>query len=221
MLVIVVLHVLPSGRELSPLSSPISDYALTSTGWLFNVAVIVLAAGLAALLCALVIGGWLAVWSGPFAVMIVCCLSLVTLVVFPFRTSGGVLTDGGWVHWAAAMAAFAGMPVAAVLLRRQHGVRAGCPGLASPISWLSVVAGGCFGVYFVGGVVELATPLRFWPLGGAIERILAVTEMLTAAVLATQAHGSCQCDRDAGHAGCSQEPSSRMAAAEAESRQAA
>lgn len=192
-LAIALLHVLPGGRRLNPMSAPISSYALTPAGWLFDAAVIALALGLAALLCALVAGGWLAATSAAFGVLTVCCLGLVTLVVFPERTAAGVLGTAGRIHWIAAMVTFAGLPVAAALLGRRHNAGSGCSGVPSIACRLSVASGAWFAVYFFGSLLDMATQLRLWHVGGVVERVLALTEMLMAVALAFSARQPCGC----------------------------
>ena len=75
-LVIVLLHVLPAGRALNPVSEPISNYGLTRVRWLFDVGVIGLMLGLASLLSALVHSGCLRARSPSFAVLSACCVGL-------------------------------------------------------------------------------------------------------------------------------------------------
>lgn len=195
-LVIMLLHVLPAGRSMDPLTTPISNYAQTSAGWLFDAAVLVLAIGLAALLCALVIGGWVATSSAAFAVLTACCLGLIVVVIFPDRTSGGHLTTAARLHWSAAMVTFAGIPVAPALLGHRRNIGSSCSRLPGIARGLSLAAGGWFAVLFVGSLLQLSTSLPLWHIGGAVERGLAITEMLIAIVLATWAWRGCRC----GHA---------------------
>jgi hypothetical protein len=194
-LFIALLHFLPAAQSLDPLATPISNYAQTPVGWLFDAAVIVLALGLAALLCALVLGGWVATSSAAFAVLTACCIGLIIVVLFPDRTAHGALTTSGRMHWAAAMVTFAGIPVAPALLGHRRNIGAHCAQLPGIARWLSVAAGGWFAVLFVGSVLQLSTSLPLWHIGGAIERGLAVTEMLIAIVLATWARQGCRCQR--------------------------
>ena len=49
-----LLHVMPSGRGLSPVSTPLSDYARTSAAWLFDMSVLILVTGVAAVLASAV-----------------------------------------------------------------------------------------------------------------------------------------------------------------------
>jgi Protein of unknown function (DUF998) len=138
---LVLLHVF--SKRLSPLSQPISNYALTRDGWLFDLAISVLALGLATLLCALVAGELVELGSGSFVVTATCCVCLVILVVCPDQGSGGGLPATRWVHWASAMVAFGALLVTPVVLGGRHRSHTGCRGyLALPGGWRTGPAGG-------------------------------------------------------------------------------
>lgn len=188
-----LLHILPSDRRLNPVSAPISDYALTSAAWLFDTSVLILAAGVGAVLAALVLGGYLPRASAPFVTMSVCCAALVVVVIFPDRALNGVLGPSAWVHWSAAMLAFGGLPFASTLLRRRHRspwCHTRLPGVARA---LSLTAGACFLALFVGSILDLATSWPIWRVGGIVERVLAVAEMGVTVLMAIWAWGGCAC----------------------------
>jgi hypothetical protein len=190
-----LLHVLPSGRGLDPVSAPLSDYALTGAAWLFDTSVLILAIGVGAVLAALVIGGYLRKRSAPFLVMAVCCVALVAVVIFPDHALNGVLGPSGWVHWGAAMVAFGGLPFASTLLRQHHrgpDCRVRLPGLTRA---LSLTAGSCFVVLFVGSTVDLTTSLPVWRVGGIVERLLGLSEMAVTVLMAGWARVGCACAR--------------------------
>ena len=178
-------------KSISPLSQPISDYALTRYGWLFDLAVVVLALGLATLLCALVAAKLVELGSGSFVATATCCVCLLVLVVFPDQGAAGGLSASGWAHWTAAMVAFGGLLVTPVVLGSRHRTRTGCsrlPGIARRVSYS---AGGWFAVLLTGSVMELVTPLRIWRLGGLIERALSASEVMVAMLLAVWAWRGC------------------------------
>ncbi len=191
--VIALLHVLPAGRALNPVSEPISNYALTSDGWIFDVGVIGLALGLIALLSALVRSGCVAVLSPSFAVMSVCCVGLVGVVIFPDRTSGGRFSGIAQAHWAAAMLTFGGLALAPVLMGHRRASE--CSPLPRVARWLSISAGWWFTVLFVGSILQLsaALPLPVPHIGGLVERALAGTEIVVAGVLTVWAWRGCPC----------------------------
>lgn len=188
-----LLHLLPSGRGLSPVSTPLSDYALTSAAWLFDMSVLILAIGVGSVLAALVIGGCLRAASPAFVAMTVCCVALIAVVIFPDHALNGVLGPSGWVHWGAAMVAFGGLPFSSSLLRQRHRgprCRVRLHGLTRA---LSLTAGACFLVLFVGSTVDLMTSWPVWRVGGIVERILALTEMAVTVLLAGWARAGCAC----------------------------
>lgn len=192
------LHVLPSGRGLSPISAPISDYALTSAAWLFDTSVLILATGMAAVVAAMVLGGYLSIRSAAFVALLVCCASLVTLVIFPDHSLDGVLGASGWVHWAAAMVAFGGLPLSYTMLRRRHRKPPCYTRLPAVARALSLTAGACFLVLLAGSALDLTTPLRIWRVGGIIERVLGLAEMGVTVLMAIWARGGCACTNSPG-----------------------
>lgn len=188
-----LLHII--SKELNPLSQPISDYAFTRDGWLFDIAIVVLALGLATLLCALVAAGLVELGSGSFVVTVACCVCLVILDVFPNRGSGADLSASGWAHWAAAMVAFGGLLVTPVVLGSRHRRDTGCSRLPGIARWVAYVAGGCFALLLMGSVMEEVTRLRVWRVGGLVERALSLTEVTVAMLLAVWARRGCPCIR--------------------------
>jgi hypothetical protein len=61
----------------------------------------------------------------------------VLVVVFPDQSSAGGLSAGSWAHWAAAMAAFAGLLVTPVVLGGRHRASGGCSRLPRIARWVS------------------------------------------------------------------------------------
>lgn len=190
-LAIAALH--PLEHRLDPMVQPLSKYALTGGGWLFDAGVLVLALGLGAVLYALVLGRSVAPSSSAVPVMIASCIGLVVVVIFPDETSGRTFTATGWAHWAAAMFAFGALPLGPVLIARHHRRLLGCSCLPATARLLSFVAGFWFLVLMVGSVLEVVTQLPVWRVGGLVERSLAGTEVATALVLAVWAWRGCGC----------------------------
>lgn len=192
-LAIATLHLLPEAGDMNPLSEPISKYALSSAGWLFDTGVIILALGLGAVISALVLGRKLPPSSAAFVALSICCLGLVVLVIFPDETSGRTFTAVGWTHWTAAMIAFGGLPVAPVLIARHHRPDAGCSRLPAAARALSLTAGVGFIMLLVGSILEVVTVLPVWKIGGIVERFLGAAEIAAALVLAVWAWRGCGC----------------------------
>lgn len=181
---------LPATRGLSPMSEPLSKYALTPAGWLFDLAVTVLALGVGGIVAALVLTRTVRIASVPFAALSGCALGLVAIVIFPdYTNQTGGLTTIGWLHWSASVAAFAGPPLAAVLLARRHRQTGGRSWPLSAARWLSITAAICLTVYVAGAVLEWTTDLPVWLIGGAVERGLAAAEIAIAVTLAAWSRG--------------------------------
>jgi hypothetical protein len=190
---LVLLHAV--SKSMDPLSQPISNYALTRYGWLFDLAVAVSALGLAALLCALVAAELVELGSGSFVVTATCCLCLVVLVVFPDQDAAGGLSASGWAHWASAMAAFGGLLVAPVVLGSRKRASTGCSRLPGIARWVSYCAGAWFAMLLIGSIMEEVTRLGMWGLGGLVERALSMSEVVVAMLLAVWARRGCACRR--------------------------
>jgi hypothetical protein len=192
----VALHLLPASGALNPVATPLSDYALTRAGWLFDVAVGALILGVACLLAALIVAGELGAPSWPAVVTALCCVSLAVVVLVPNRTlPDGALTSAAELHWVAAMTAFAGLPVAPLLLARRHRTRAACSWLPRIAGWLSAGAVLWFAVLLLGSLCEFAGERIGWRIGGVVERALTASEVCAALLLATWIWTGCRCRR--------------------------
>lgn len=188
---LVVLHLI--SKDLNPLSQPISKYVFTSDGWLFDAAIVVLALGLATLLCALVAAGLVELGSGSFVITVTCCVCLVILDAVPDRSTGSGLSASGWAHWVAAMVAFGGLLVTPVVLGARHRSDDGCSRLPGIARWVSYFAGVWFALLLTGSVVEEAARLAVWNVGGLVERVLSLSEVVVAMLLAVWAGRGCSC----------------------------
>lgn len=182
-------------KSMNPLSQPLSNYALTRYGWLFDLAVVVLALGLATLLCALVAADLVELGSGSFVVTAICCLCLVVLVVFPDEGSAGGLSASGWAHWASAMAVFGGLLVTPVVLGSRHRANTGCSRLPGIARWVAYCAAAWFAILLTGSLMEVMTPFGLWHVGGLVERVLSGSEVIVATLLAVWVWRGCACIR--------------------------
>lgn len=192
-----LLHVLPASRFLDPISATLSEYALTPLGWMFNTGVLVLAAGSAAVLAALLIRRLVRPWS-PAAVMIgVWCVGLVGLIVFHKQTIGLDESLESRVHWTWTLIAFFSLPIGAALIGWPHRSRADCtrpPRWAVRMSWVSAFWFVVLALQTFFGAIDRSS----WPLiSGLIERALSVAEIITVTVLAVWALRDCSCARRA------------------------
>lgn len=178
---VLLLHVLPPTSAISPARRTISEYALTSLGWLFAVSVAALAIGSAAVFAAFGRARRL----GPAAA--ICgagwVLGLLVLISFPKHDWAlGPVTLSGQVHRVASLVAFLALPVAALLLARA--------GRGRPAAPVVAILGVVSLAWFTPIVAALAlSPGRWWqviPLG-LVERGLALTEVITVLALAVLA----------------------------------
>ncbi len=116
-----VLHLLPSSAGISPLSRTISEYALTESGWMFNVAVLALALGSFAVLASLILSGRTAARSTGFVLGAAWVAALTVVVVFPKHNWSVGPSTGGQIHRVASIVAFLCLPLAVILLTRARG----------------------------------------------------------------------------------------------------
>jgi hypothetical membrane protein len=180
----VLIEVLPPGKWLDPVSQPLSRYALLNDGWLFDAGVLVLATGLAALLVALVLRGYLHRTSPAFAALVVSGLGLIGVVVFPDYDASATFALGGWLHGTAAVLTFTGVPAAGFLLYRRQLARHGPSRLMRYAGWLSVLAGAWCTALFAACLLKRFSAGPLGQIGGVVERGVAATDLAIAMLLA-------------------------------------
>lgn len=192
---LVALHLLPASRGLDPLSQPLSEYAFTPDGRLFNIAVLTLACALVVLVSALVRGRCLAPRSPARALLTACSLSLVVVALFPDHAPNGAVSTVGRIHWVAAMLAFGGLSCAPAVLGHHPASR--CSRLTALARWLSVLTAPCFMLALAASLVryETSLPVPAWSFG-ITERVLVALELALAGVLTAWAWRGCTCRLD-------------------------
>lgn len=179
-----LLHLLPPSAELDWTRRTISHYALLSNGWQFDAATLLLAAGSAAVLAALLRARVLG--RGAAVALALWVAGLVAVVWFEKHNWAMGASVSGDIHRAASVLAFLSLPAAA-LLAAAPWLRAA--GDRRP-AWL-VAAGGvlsllCFTPILWAVATEPWTGVRWWraiPLGG-VERLLGLAEVVTVLLLA-------------------------------------
>ncbi|MGH3635187.1 MAG: DUF998 domain-containing protein, partial [Mycobacterium sp.] len=107
-------------------------------------------------------------------------------------------TTGAQLHWVAAMAAFAGLPIAPLCLARRHRIRLGCSWLPRLAGWLGAAATFSFGALLGGSLLRFSGQPNVWPVGGVLERALAGSEIVAALILAVWLLRGCRCGQAAG-----------------------
>jgi hypothetical protein len=172
------LHVMAPSADLDWMRRTISQYALMPNGWIFDTATLLLAAGSAAVVTALLRAG---VLSRTAAVALgLWVIGLVGVVWFEKHNWQVGPSMSGDVHRVASVVAFLSLPVGALLAARRGG---------GPARW--VAAGGvvsllCFMPILWAVLAEPWTGVRWWraiPLGG-VERLLGLAEVTTVLLLA-------------------------------------
>jgi hypothetical protein len=188
------LHLLPGSSRFSPLAAPLSNYELTRQAWLFDYGVLALIAGLVSLLAALIAAREVTGRSPATQLTAGCCLALTVVIAVPYHNRpDGSPTDGGWLHWVAAMLAFGGLAVVPTLLARSHCRRLGCSRLPVLARGLAAGAGGWFMLLLAGSASEFWTSFDAWNLGGLVERVVAGCELAWVLVLAAWLWRGCPC----------------------------
>lgn len=179
------LHVLPPASQLSATRRTISQYALLEVGWVFDLAVLLLAAGSVAVLAALVGTRLATVRSGGALALVLWSVSLAAVVVFPKHDWSVGPSLHGHVHRLAGLVAFVSMPVAAVLISRGW--------LGHPL-WAryarAVIGSAVLALLFLSPIVVAYltgpwTGIAWWravPLG-MLERLLGLGELVAVLLL--------------------------------------
>lgn len=171
----------------SKLESTISAYGLGGSRWIFITAVLLLAAGSAGFLVAL-IGRQLTSWrsSAAFA-MTLWVVGLVGLALFPKQDWTQPVSISGSIHGAATASAFFSLPIAAILLARPwlrdrnhalHARRTLTAGVLAITSFTPLL-------YAIG--VSVVTGTNWWDVMtlGYTERLIAAAEAATLIVIGT------------------------------------
>ncbi|GAB3809695.1 DUF998 domain-containing protein [Micromonospora zhanjiangensis] len=168
LVLLTVLHVV--GADIDPVSGTLSDYALRSYGWIFDVGTTVLAVGSVTLL------GPALLRRVTVPVEAICfgcwCLGLVVLTVFPRDPVGVPVSLVGEIHRFAAVATLVGLPLGALLTaarRPRHMLRV--PARAVTVGALVCLAA------LVPFVISYLTGSPLKPYVGLIERLVSVGEI--------------------------------------------
>lgn len=185
-LIVAALHVVPPSGNLDPVRRTISEYALLANGWVFDLAVLVLAAGSALILGILVARRVVPPLSLGFLGLALWSLGLAGVVLFPKHnwSSPTQLAIGssptGDIHRAASLIAFLSLPVAAIAIGRAWRRGERWRGHANAVLTAGVVALLCIAPLGYAILTGPLTGVRWWraiPLG-AVERAIALSEVV-------------------------------------------
>ncbi|MEU6152769.1 DUF998 domain-containing protein [Actinosynnema sp. NPDC047251] len=163
----------------------ISEYALGPQRWVFDTAVLLLAAGSVAILAVLVRGG-LARWRSPGALALLAwSAGLALVVVFPKHDWSVGPSASGTVHRVASLVAFLSLPFAVALLARpwrRDAVWGGHARWAFRFGLLSALA---FTPILYAVLVNVVVGTAWWRVLtlGYVERLLVVVEVVAVLVL--------------------------------------
>jgi hypothetical protein len=173
-----VLHVVPPSSLVNPVTRTLSEYALLSDAWVFDLGVTALAIGSLAVVGSLVVRGVVRVVSVPSFLVAVWSACLLVIVAFPKNNWAVGPSTGGTVHRVASVVAFVALPLAAIMVGR------------AARSWwsagLGIVALLWFAVILGAVLMQPVTGTRWWlaiPLG-VVERGMLFTEVLAVAAMA-------------------------------------
>jgi hypothetical protein len=174
-LLMLALHVVPPTNEISPVRRTISEYAMGPNKWVFDLAVLLIAAGSALGFAGLVRHGLIRPLSGGVLFGALWTLSLVVVVTFTKTDWTVGPSIGGVIHRYASVVGFVSLPLAVLLVARA--VFPAAPGWRLAVRGLGALSLAWFGLILV-GVVRMAAGggpwWRFVPLG-LVERMMAVT----------------------------------------------
>ncbi|HEU5107684.1 MAG TPA: DUF998 domain-containing protein [Micromonosporaceae bacterium] len=177
------LHVLPPTDRISPVRRTLSEYALGPNKWMFDLAVLAVAAGSALLFGELVRRRAVRAWSAPVLLGAVWTVSLIVVVAFTKTNWAVGPSYGGLVHRYASVAGWVALPLAVILVA--GAVFPDAAGWRWAARGLGIVTLLWFGAILVGVVNMLAGGgpwWRFLPLG-IVERGMAASAVAAIAAL--------------------------------------
>ncbi|TKG70473.1 DUF998 domain-containing protein [Prauserella endophytica] len=179
-----LLHLLPvTSADVDPVRRTISEYALGPGKLLFDLAVLLVAAGSAAVFLALVRHGRVRALSATTIFGSAWALGLLVIVAFP-KTDWSIGPSlGGTIHRYASVVAFVCLPLAVLAAARAAYPHS--PNLRLLARVLGVTSLAWFGLIIGAVLVMLAGGEPWWraiPLG-LVERFLALNEVLAIAAL--------------------------------------
>ncbi len=181
---VLALHVL--APDPGPAHTMISNYALGGYRPLFDLGVLVLVAGSAAAVAALVATGAVRPGGAVTRLLLTWCAGMVLVVAFPTTSSSLPPTPGAVVHAAAAVAGFAALPLGALAAAREW--RAVHVRRAAVLRALAVLSLALL-VPVLGGLAP-GSPLAVQVVGvpfGLLQRVLGVVDLALLVVLTTGA----------------------------------
>ena len=169
----------------NPLVRTISEYALGPMAWPFYIAVLLVAAGSAAILAALVLAGLTRVGSGPGIGMLLWVIGMTCVVVFRKHDWTVGPSPSGYVHQLASLVAFISLPIAGLRLAKAWRGTDGWTAFARWTRRFAIAALLWFPLIVAAVLISVATSLEWWQLIplGLTERLLTIGEIGTVLML--------------------------------------
>jgi hypothetical protein len=184
-LLMVALHVLPPTDQISPFRRTLSQYALSPNKWIFDLAVLLVAAGSSLAFLEVVRRRLVRPLSGTAVLGALWTVSLLVIVAFTKTNWAVGPSMGGLLHRYASLVAFVSLPLAVILAAGAVFPRA--PGWRRLARGLAIMSLLWFGLIILGVVRMLTGGGPWWlfvPLG-LVERTIVVTAVAAAGVVAT------------------------------------
>lgn len=189
-LLLVALHMVPPTDQISPIRRTLSQYALSPNKWIFDLGVLLVAAGSAMAFLEMVRRRLVRPLSATVAFGSLWTISLLVVVAFTKTNWATGPSMGGAIHRYASLVAFVSLPLAVILVAGAvFPQAAGWRWLARGLSIASLL---WFGLIVLGVVNMLAGGGPWWqfiPLG-LVERMIAITAVAAVAVVVTGLAGA-------------------------------
>jgi hypothetical protein len=182
-LLMLALHVLPPTDEISPIRRTLSQYALSPNKWIFDLAVLLVAAGSALGFLEVARRRLVRPLSAPVVFGVLWTVSLLVVVVFTKTNWATGPSMGGSVHRYASLVAFISLPLAVIIA-----AGAVFPGsarwrrLARGLAIMSLLS---FGLIVLGVLSMWSGGGPWWQFAplGLVERTITLTAVAAACVL--------------------------------------
>jgi Protein of unknown function (DUF998) len=187
---IVLLALVPPTDRISVTRQTMSQYGLSGNAWVFNLAVLLVAAGSVAIIAVLRTQRRLP----PLGVLFGALWTVGLLLIVSFPKSNFAVANGsalsGTVHRSASVVAFVFLPLA--VLAAARAAFPDSPGRRLAVRLLAAASLAWFGVILAAIVIGAVQDLRWWtviPLG-LVERGMALTELVALTALAIPVRGT-------------------------------
>jgi len=177
---LLLLQIIPPTNEISPLRRTISEYALSSNKWIFDIAVGLVVLGSVSGFIALIRRGSLRLFSAAGFFSALWTIGLLVVIAYPKNNWAIGPSSSGTVHRLASVVAFVCLPIAVLLVAKALNSAPRFSVQARASRWLAIASLLWFGVILGAVVVAMIINKHWWELIplGLIERLLALTEVV-------------------------------------------